>query len=263
MGHDRRVVLITGGANGIGREAVRQYLAEGARVMVLDQDRDALAAVEAEHPSENVVVRQCDVTQSQEIAGAVDRCVELWGRLDVTFANAGIASVEAIGEITDASWASVLETNLSGVFFTIRESARVMKRDSSIIVTASTNAFWVESGLAHYNASKAGTVALMRTAAIELAQRGIRVNAVAPGLIRTRLTTFVTEDAVASKQYLNQIPLERFGTPTDVVDAVMFLASPRAAWITGVTLVIDGGQTLGAPLPRSSVSGTVDRTEDG
>jgi len=119
-----------------------------------------------------------------------------------------------------------------------------------------------DSGLAHYNASKGGAVALVRTAALELAHRGIRVNAVAPGLIRTRLTTFVTEDEAASKQYLGQIPLKRFGTPTDVVDAVAFLTSPQASWITGVTLVIDGGQTLGAPLPRSSDSGLVGRTKD-
>jgi len=259
--HDR-VALITGGANGIGREAVRQYLAEGTRVMVLDQDQDALEAVEAEHSGENIIVAPCDVTHSQEIAVAVDRCMERWGRLDVTFANAGVTAIETIGDISDAAWARILDTNLTGVFFTIRESARVMKPGSSIVVTASTNAFWVESGLAHYNASKGGAVALVRTAALELAHYGIRVNAVAPGLIRTRLTTFVTEDEAASKQYLDQIPLRRFGTPTDVVDAVAFLTSPQAKWITGVTLVIDGGQTLGAPLPQSGTPDFVGQSSD-
>ncbi|GMQ93542.1 MAG: SDR family oxidoreductase [Acidimicrobiia bacterium] len=264
MTHDeRRVALVTGGGNGIGLAAVERFLAEGARVMALDRDRDALDALEADHSADELVVATCDVTRSQDIADAVNECLDRWDRLDVTYANAGVTAVEPIAEITDSAWARVLDTNLGGVFFTIRESARAMKPGSSIVVTASTNAFWVESGLAHYNASKGGTVALVRTAALELAQYGIRVNAVAPGLIRTRLTNFITEDESNSGQYLSQIPLQRFGTPTDVVDAVAFLTSPGASWITGATLVIDGGQTLGAPLPQSTAAGLVGRSTPG
>ncbi len=247
---ERRVAIVTGGGNGIGREAVSRYLADGIRVMALDRDQRALDQLEAEHNTDSLIVSLCDVTRSEDVADAVDACLDRWARLDMTFANAGIAAVQPIAEITDAGWTRMIETNLSGVFYTIRESARAMEPGSSIVVTASTNAFWVESGLSHYNASKGGTVALVRSAALEMARQGIRVNAVAPGLIQTRMTDFVTQDAAGSSEYLDRIPLQRFGVPSDVVDGVMFLMSNAATWITGVILVIDGGQTLGAPLPH-------------
>jgi 3-oxoacyl-[acyl-carrier protein] reductase len=117
----------------------------------------------------------------------------------------------------------------------------------AIVVTASTNAFWVEANLAAYNASKGGVVALVRTAALDLAQYRIRVNAVEPGVVRTRLAAFVTENPEAAADYLQRIPLNRFAEPADVADAVLFLASKEAAYITGQTLVLDGGLTLGLP----------------
>jgi len=261
---ETRVALVTGGGNGIGRAAVERYLDDGLKVMALDVDHSALESLQVEHSSDDLIVVTCDVTKSQEIATAVDTCLERWGRLDVTFANAGVTAVEPIDQISDSAWTHILEINLSGVFFTIRECARVMNRGSSIVATASTNAFWVETGLAHYNASKGGVVALVRSAALELAPQGIRVNAVAPGLIRTRLTSFITDDKDESAQYLNQIPLHRFGTPEDVADAVAFLTSARAAWITGSTLVVDGGQTLGTPLlPYSDLESSGTNKEQG
>jgi NAD(P)-dependent dehydrogenase (short-subunit alcohol dehydrogenase family) len=126
-----------------------------------------------------------------------------------------------------------------------------MTRGGSIVVTASTNAFWLESNLAHYNASKAAALAFARSAALDLAPEGIRVNAVSPGLIRTRLTRFVTENPERAQGYLRQIPLARFGEPEDVAAAVAFLASDDAAWITGQQIVVDGGQTIGTPLAHT------------
>jgi NAD(P)-dependent dehydrogenase (short-subunit alcohol dehydrogenase family) len=155
-------------------------------------------------------------------------------------------------DIDDASWQRILDVNLTGTFLCMQEAARVMARSGvgAIVVTASTNAFWVEANLAAYNASKGGVVALVRTAALDLARFGIRVNAVEPGVVRTRLAAFVTEEPAAAADYLKRIPLRRFAEPGDVAQAVLFLASKEAAYITGQTLVLDGGLTLG--LPESS-----------
>jgi NAD(P)-dependent dehydrogenase (short-subunit alcohol dehydrogenase family) len=154
--------------------------------------------------------------------------------------------------MTDELWDRVLGINLRGAFFGVQAAGRAMQaagNDGRIVVTSSTNAFWMETDLAAYNASKAGVLAMARTAAMELARFGITVNAVGPGLIATDLTRSVTDDAANAATYLRQIPIGRFGTPDDVAGAVAFLVSPDAAWITGHLLVVDGGQTLGTPFP--------------
>ncbi|MFP3914452.1 MAG: SDR family NAD(P)-dependent oxidoreductase, partial [Actinomycetota bacterium] len=181
----------------------------------------------------------------------VQRCVTELGRIDVMVAHAGIADVEPFLEQDDASWRKMLAVNMDGVFYSIQEAAREMSSwgGGSIVVTASTNASWVESNAAAYNASKGGVVALVRSAALDLAPMGIRVNAVNPGLVRTRLTRYVTEVPENAADYLPRIPLGRFGEPEDIANAMLFLASDEAAWITGVDLMVDGGQTLGTPLP--------------
>ena len=198
-----------------------------------------------------------DISRRQDVRRAVERCVERFGGLNVLVANAGLTAVQPLLDIDDASWRRVLDVNLTGTFLCIQEAARVMARSGggAVVVTASTNAFWVEANLAAYNASKGGVVALVRTAALDLASYGIRVNAVAPGVVRTRLAAFVTEDPVAAADYLKRIPLNRFAEPGDVADAVLFLASKEAAYITGQTLVLDGGLTLGLPATSAIFGG--------
>jgi 3-oxoacyl-[acyl-carrier protein] reductase len=165
--------------------------------------------------------------------------------------------VQPLLEIDDANWQSILAVNLTGTFLCTQEAARVMARmgGGAIVVTASTNAFWVEANMAAYNASKGGVVAFVRTAALDLARFGIRVNAVEPGVVRTPLATFVTEVPAAAADYLRRIPLNRFAEPGDVADAVLFLASSEAAYITGQTLVLDGGLTLGLPAASAIFGG--------
>jgi NAD(P)-dependent dehydrogenase (short-subunit alcohol dehydrogenase family) len=180
--------------------------------------------------------------------------VAAFGHLDAMIAHAGIADVKPLLEIDDRSWQRVLDVNLTGVFLCMQEAGRVMAAGSAIVVTASTNSFWVEQNMAPYNASKGGVVALVRTAALDLAAHGIRVNAVAPGVVRTRISEWVIDHPVLGPEYLRKLPLGRFGEPVDVANAVAFLASAESSYITGQTLILDGGLTLGQPLEEMDVT---------
>ncbi len=179
----------------------------------------------------------------------MDYCLGTFGRLDVTVASAGVGLAASLLETTDQAWEEVIGTNLTGCFLTLQIAAQAMVKQGTgrIVLVASTNAFWMETNLDAYNASKAGVVAICRTAAMELAPRGVTVNAVAPGLIATRMTISVREQPAVRERYLAQIPMGTFGEPSDVAAAVAFLVSDDARWITGHVLVVDGGQTLGTP----------------
>ncbi len=247
-----QVALVTGAARGIGRAVAERLVAEGARVFVADLDADLVTKTATEISAGGGFVEAIagDVANREDVRRMVPTCVDRTGRLDLLVSNAGIADVQPLLEIDDRSWQRILEVNLTGTFLCTQEAARVMapRGGGAIVVTASTNAFWVESNLAHYNASKGGVIAFVRSAALDLAPHGIRVNAVEPGVVRTRLAAFVTEDPAAAAEYLQRIPLNRFAEPDDIASAILFLASNEASYITGQALVLDGGLTLGVPL---------------
>jgi glucose 1-dehydrogenase len=252
-----RVAIVTGGGRGIGRGIVARFVRDGARVLIADRDI-ATAVKTAEHLSSEATsggradAIEADAADRAAIEAVIGRAIEDAGRLDIFVANAGIGEPVAFLDTSDDAWDRTLGLNLRGAFVGVQTAARAMRAMGSggrIVVTASTNAFWMETDLAAYNASKAGVLALTRTAAMELAPFGITVNAVGPGLIATDLTTWITQDPANAAVYLRQIPAGRFGTPDDVAGAVAFLVSPDAAWITGHLLVVDGGQTLGTSSP--------------
>jgi len=257
-----KAVIVTGAAQGIGRTIAEQFFQRGASVLIFDLDA-ALAEETAKQlsPDGKLVVSVAgDVSRREDVHRAVTTCIERFGRLDVMVAHAGIADATPLLEINDASWQHILDVNLTGVFLCTQEAGRIMAHSGggTIVVTASTNAFWVESNMAHYNTSKGGVVAFVRSAAIDLARYGIRVNAVAPGVVLTRIAAWVTEDPALASEYLQHIPLHRFAETIDVAQSVLFLASSDSAYITGQTLVLDGGQTLGiivdppdTPIPGS------------
>lgn len=244
-----RVALVTGGAHGIGRAIAERFLEDGYRVVAVDidaaeLDRFANAAGPALAPA------TADISERPSVAAAVRKAVEAFGGLDVLAANAGIATPEPFLEMDDAVWHRTLAVNLTGTFHCVHEAAKVMAGSGggAIVITSSTNAWYVEGNMAAYNASKGGVVALMRSAALDLARYGIRVNAIEPSMVKTK-AAFITHEEGAGSDYLTRVPMGRFAEPHEIAAAVAFLASEQASYITGQTIVLDGGLTLGVDLP--------------
>ena len=257
-----KVALVTGAAQGIGRAIAERFAGEGASVLLLDVEGDVVKQTAAELRAAGGVAEavQGDISIRDDVRRAVARCQERFGRVDILAANAGIADAQPFEEIADVSWRRIIDVNLTGTFFCLQEAARAMipAGGGAMVATASTNAFWVESNLAAYNASKGGVVALVKSAAYDLGRYGIRVNAVAPGMIRTR-ANFITEDPVAGPKYLEGVPLGRFAEPAEMAAVVAFLASDDASYVSGELLVADGGTTIGVrlPLPTEQLPGSV------
>jgi NAD(P)-dependent dehydrogenase (short-subunit alcohol dehydrogenase family) len=232
-----KLAVVTGGANGIGFATARLLAECGAAVSIFDLPREDLQGAAAKIGAKAFGV---DVTSRESI----DAAFAAAGTPDVVIANAGIVVEAEFSEHPAAVWERILAVNLTGVFHTMQAAARRMKprRSGAIVVTASTNSYDGEARLAAYNASKAGLLGLIHTAANELGPYQIRVNAVCPGLIRTRLTQGHFSNPEILRDYFRHIPLGRGGEPEEVAQASVFLASDLASYITGATLFIDGGQ---------------------
>jgi NAD(P)-dependent dehydrogenase (short-subunit alcohol dehydrogenase family) len=219
-----KTAVVTGGASGIGAAIARALESEGAKVYVFDLQAQ---------PS-------IDVSDSQ----SVDSAFESVPVPDVVMVNAGVALSAQLHVTTDELWRRTIDVNLSGAFYTLRTAARRMmtQRRGAIVLTASTNSYDGEPLLTAYNATKAGLLGIVHTAAAELGPYGIRVNAICPGLIRTPLTASHFANPDTLRDYFRHIPLGRGGEPDEVANAALFLASDQAAYITGATLLVDGGQ---------------------
>jgi len=237
-------VMVTGGAQGIGAAMAARFIDEGARVAILDKNPEALAGTAARLPSLATTLR-ADVSAAGEVAAAFAEIDRLWGGLDVLVNNAGISIRHRFLDITQEEWRRVVQTNLDGVFYVAREAARrMMSGNGGVILNmGSTNGIMGYHHYADYNASKAGVIELTRSMALELAPR-VRVNCVCPGYILTPM-----QEAEYTPEMLRafqaKIPLDRLGKPEDVAALFAFLASDEAAFITGQTFVIDGGEIAG------------------
>lgn len=237
-------VMVTGGAQGIGAAMAARFIDEGARVAILDKNPEALAGTAARLPSLATTIR-ADVSAAGEVAAAFAEIDRLWGGLDVLVNNAGISIRHRFLDITQEEWRRVVQTNLDGVFYVSREAARrMMSGNGGVILNmGSTNGIMGYHYYADYNASKAGVIELTRSMALELAPR-VRVNCVCPGYILTPM-----QEAEYTPEMLRafqaKIPLDRLGKPEDVAALFAFLASDEAAFITGQTFVIDGGEIAG------------------
>src|SRR5215510_3406589 len=208
---DGKVAVVTGGASGIGLATVRRFVAEGARVVM--DDVDAL------------------------VATAVDR----FGALHLAFANAGIGSMALLADVDIAEWMRVVEVNLVGPVLTIKHAARRMQDGGSIVLTASLNAVQPAAGMSAYCCTKAAVAMLAQVAAMELGSRGIRVNAIGPGLVRTGLTDAMWLMPAIVDEFAENAPLGEGITADDVASLVAFLASDEARWISGELHLVDGG----------------------
>jgi len=243
---DGRAALVTGAGRGLGRHIAQSLAAAGAKVACVDVNAESLADTVAAIRDAGGVAEPiaCDVTDSDRVGEVVGEVVKLWGALHILVNNAGITRDNVIVRMKDDQWDSVININLRGTFLFTRAAARPMmkSRQGRIINVASVSGLMGNPGQANYSASKAGVIGLTRTVARELAGRNITVNAVAPGFIATDMTAKLGDEII--QEVRKQIPLGRLGDPQDVADAVLFLASDAAAFITGHILTVDGGLTV-------------------
>jgi NAD(P)-dependent dehydrogenase (short-subunit alcohol dehydrogenase family) len=234
-----KVAVVTGGASGIGLAAVRRFAAEGARVMIGDIDGDRLS-VAASELGGDVAGQRCDVRAEGDVEALMAAAKDRFGGLHVAFANAGTGSMAPITDAQAADWMRVIEVNLLGPLLTVKHAARRMRDGGSIILTASLNAVQPAAGMSAYCCSKAGLAMLAQVAALELGPRGIRVNAVGPGLVRTGLTEPMWLVPSIIGEFQENQPLGGRITPDDVASLVAFLASDEASSISGSLHLIDG-----------------------
>ena len=246
-----KIAVVTGGANGSGRATALRLAAEGASVVVADVDRDGAQTVAGEIAASGgrAVASACDVTRRGDVRSAIGLARARWSGLDVMVANAGINAHADFLEMSDTAWERVLAVNLTGVFLCGQEAARVMARagrGGAIVTVTSIFSQVTGPGTANYCASKGASRQLTRAMALDLARHRIRVNAVSPGAIRTRMSEALIADEPGLRRFLGSIPLGRIGDPEEIAAAVTFLASDESAYITGTELVVDGGWTLRA-----------------
>ena len=241
-----KVALVTGSAQGIGREIALLFAKEGADVVISDINLEKAGKTSSEITAlgRKSLALELDVSQQPKVEEAVNKILDKFGKVDILVNNAGITRDGLLLRMSESDWDAVINVNLKGTFNCTKAVSKAMikQRSGKIVNIASIIGIIGNAGQANYSASKAGVIALTKTTAKELASRNVNVNAVAPGFIQTEMTARLSEDIKA--KILELIPLNKLGNPADVANACLFLASQEANYITGQTIVVDGGMVM-------------------
>jgi meso-butanediol dehydrogenase / (S,S)-butanediol dehydrogenase / diacetyl reductase len=253
---EEKVAIVTAGGSGIGAATVRRFAHEGAAVVIADLSGSRAEQIRSEVAATGgrAAVIKMDVADPQAVEATIKLALDSFGRLDVLFNNAGMAEVSLIHETTLESWERVMAVTLTGTFLGLKYAIPIMRHQGggAIINTASISGIHGDYGMASYNAAKAGVINLTRTAALENAKHGIRVNCVCPGAINTRVAQILGKGHAEEWRRVmgSAHPIGRMGEPEEIANTVTFLASDEASFITGASFVADGGITAGSGLPR-------------
>ena len=245
------VVVVTGGARGIGLEICNTFLKRGFRVAALDVDKETLALTEANFNSPDFLAIHCDVSKPIQVSRSVARIEKKFGRIDSLVNNAGVAIFKPILEVTWQDWRHIMDTNLDGAFWCTQACAKVMLQNGggSVVNIASISGLRASTLRVAYGTSKAAIIHLTKQQAAELGDVGIRVNCVAPGPVATEMAKLVHSKAII-KDYHDTIPMNRYGSTAEIANAVAFLCSSEASYINGQTIAVDGGfDASGVGLP--------------
>lgn len=253
MGLEGKVALVTGGGRGIGRGIAGCLLDAGAKVVVASRTQaDLDETVRLLAPRGDIAARVCDVSKADDVTAVVGEAVDRFGGLDVLACSHGVYDPERpFLDLSESDWDRTLAVNLKGTFLCGQAAARVMVgqgRGGRIVNVSSINGLAAEPQCADYNASKGGVNALTRAMAFDLGRYGITVNVVLPGWVRSPMSApYLTEEILTGKQVMNL--MRRVGEPEDIGGAVVWLADPASSYVTGATIVVDGGQTAMLPMP--------------
>lgn len=244
---EQKSVIVTGGSKGIGKAIAKQFAAEGANVLIASRHEELgnQTVAEIKQVGGEASFVKIDVSCNEEVEAMTEVAVERYGKIDVLCNNAGIYPLSSLESMSETDWDQVHAVNLKGTFLAVKTCLPILKKQqySRIILTSSiTGPYTGFPGLAHYGAAKSGVLGFMRTVAVEVAKYNMTINAVLPGTIYTEALEELGKDYLQS--IIPAIPMGRFGTPEDISQAVLFFASEQASFITGQTLVVDGGQIL-------------------
>jgi 3-oxoacyl-[acyl-carrier protein] reductase len=242
------VALVTGAASGIGRAIALRFAKEGAKVSVVDLNLEEANKVvkEIEDLGGNAIAVQCDVSEEDQVSRTIEDTEKKLGRISILVNNAGILNHNLVQDMTTEQWHKIFRINVDGMFYFSRILVKSMQKGSRIINMSSQNALCGQVTAAHYAATKAAILGFTRTLALEVAHKGITVNAIAPAMILTPMA----EGLKSMPDYAKEVPVKRYGTPEDVATVAAFLASQETGYITGQVIVVDGGNILLNPTQR-------------
>lgn len=235
---ENKIAIVTGSSSGIGKAIAERFIKEGAKVVFSD-----INEIDVSQFGDKALFKKCDVSKSNEVDELINFCLEKFGNLDIMVNNAGIGTAADITAITDEEWQKVININLSGVLYGARAASRVMKEGGSIINMSSILGSVGFANTVAYCAAKGGVNQITKAGALDLSKKGIRINSIAPGFIKTNMTKGLQEDETTKKFLEGMTPLGYLGEPEDIASATVYLASDDSKYVTGNILYVDGGWT--------------------